>query len=448
MARVVTAFITICMVVIAASVGAVAYMQFGAGLGEAAVLCVMALLVALMVQSEAARRRERRQIAVRFDEVLEHFEATADEIGNVERRLAALEAKAQPDRAKEIAPVIAEVEVLGTIVTQLAEQMTDTETRIAGLEEAIRQVPVMQADRHAPKPVRSEPPPPVVEEIDEDEEERRREAERAEAERRRLLAAVTAALDAGRIELHMQPIVTFPQRHVRFYEVLTRLLTEDGIHIYPEEFLDVAEKAGLMPQIDRFVLQHASRIARRLSQRNRNIGLFCNLSGTSLIDESFFAELTRFLEINRDLVDLMIFELSQGTIRAMGPLELECLTELRNMGCRFSLERIRDLHIDFADLSSRGFRFAKVAAERLLDEESPPRGDIHVVDLAALAARFGIEIIADHIEREAQVIGLLDYDVKFGQGALFAPPKPVRSDVLAALPGSDGASKQPQRRVG
>jgi cyclic-di-GMP phosphodiesterase TipF (flagellum assembly factor) len=55
---------------------------------------------------------------------------------------------------------------------------------------------------------------------------------------------------------------------------------------------------------------------------------------------------------------------------------------------------------------------------------------IHPADLADLLGRYGIDLVADHIESETIVVDLLDFDVRYGQGFLFAPPRPVRSDVL------------------
>ncbi|MCW2308154.1 EAL domain-containing protein [Rhodobium gokarnense] len=453
MARIIAVFVFVCMVVIAGSVGVIAHLQLGAEIGEALLLSAAVMLVVVMLQAESQRRRERRIVASRFDEILENFEATADEITNVERRLVKLEAETQPERSNQIDSLLAEVEVLGAIVKQMAEQLTESEARIAELEERERQAaappPVaMIPSRDAPaREVRGPARDEEAEEraaLAEEEAEaaaRRKESARLDAERRRLVAAVRSALDNDRIELHMQPIVSLPQRQVRFYEVLTRLIEEDGSYLYPETFLHAAESAGQMPRIDRFVLQNASRIARRLTQRNRGLGLFCNLSGTSLVDEQFLGEFERFLEINKDLARSMVFELRQESLRAMGPLELEGLTFLRDLGCRFSLDRVRDLHIDFADLSARGFRFVKLPAGRLLDEDTPPRADIHVADIADLASRHGIEIVADTVEREAQVIGLLDFKLRYGQGAVFAHPKPVRPEVLASLSPPDGTSQ-------
>ena len=50
--------------------------------------------------------------------------------------------------------------------------------------------------------------------------------------------------------------------------------------------------------------------------------------------------------------------------------------------------------------------------------------------MSDLLGRFGIDLIAERIEAEGAVVDLLDYDVRFGQGFLFSPPRPVRAEAL------------------
>jgi cyclic-di-GMP phosphodiesterase TipF (flagellum assembly factor) len=69
----------------------------------------------------------------------------------------------------------------------------------------------------------------------------------------------------------------------------------------------------------------------------------------------------------------------------------------------------------------------------LLNTARPAPTDIHPADLSDLLGRFGIDLIVDRIEHERSVIDLLDYDVRYGQGSLFSPPRPVRAEALQAI---------------
>ncbi|MFL6807522.1 MAG: EAL domain-containing protein, partial [Bradyrhizobium canariense] len=126
-----------------------------------------------------------------------------------------------------------------------------------------------------------------------------------------------------------------------------------------------------------------------------------------------------------------VFEFSQEAVRAMGPIEQECLATLAELGFRFSMDHVMDLRVEPRELADRGFRFIKVPSALLLSRAAAS-GDIHPADFSDLLGRFGIDLIAERIEGERAVIDLLDYDVRFGQGFLFAPPRPLRPEGSSA----------------
>src|SRR5690606_38933564 len=72
--------------------------------------------------------------------------------------------------------------------------------------------------------------------------------------REQVSTMIAQAADANRIDLYLQPVVTLPQRKVRFYEALSRLRTEDGEIIPAVDFVDIAQSAGLMPKIDNMLV--------------------------------------------------------------------------------------------------------------------------------------------------------------------------------------------------
>src|SRR5665213_4046277 len=90
------------------------------------------------------------------------------------------------------------------------------------------------------------------------------------------------AVDANRIDLYLQPIVTLPQRKVRYYEALSRLRTEEGDVITAADFIEYAESVGMMPKIDNLLLFRCVQVTRRLQLKSRDVGLFCNISATTL----------------------------------------------------------------------------------------------------------------------------------------------------------------------
>ena len=162
---------------------------------------------------------------------------------------------------------------------------------------------------------------------------------------------------------------------------------------------------------------------------------FCNVSAATLGNPTNFAQCLDFLEANRALAPSFVLEFKQATFRRLGPTETENLAALSQRGYRFSIDHVTDLRIEPRDLADRGVRFIKVPAALLLDPKQSSNSDIHPSDLSDLLGRFGIDLIAERIEGERAVVDLLDYDVRFGQGFLFAPPRPLRPEGASATGG-------------
>jgi cyclic-di-GMP phosphodiesterase, flagellum assembly factor TipF len=248
------------------------------------------------------------------------------------------------------------------------------------------------------------------------------------------MATIRAAVDANRVDLYLQPIVTLPQRKVRYYEAMSRLRNDRGEVQHAADFIPLAEIGGLMPKIDNLVIFRCVQVVRRLLLKNRDIGLFVNLSGSTLTDSAFFPQFLEFLDANRAIASSLVLELTQSAVRAMGPIEHESLAALAERGYRFSLDNVADLRIEPRELAERGFRFIKVQASLLLNRGGvSTTTDIHPADLSDLVGRFGIDLIAEKIESEGSVVDLLDYDVRYGQGFLFAQPRPVRAEALQGI---------------
>ena len=105
--------------------------------------------------------------------------------------------------------------------------------------------------------------------------------------------------------------MTLPQRKVRYYEAMSRLRTPDGDIVAAADFVPQAERAGLMPKIDNMVIFRCVQVVRRLLLKNREIGVFCNLSGTTLTDATVFQQVLDFMDANRAIAPSVVLELTQ-----------------------------------------------------------------------------------------------------------------------------------------
>jgi len=256
----------------------------------------------------------------------------------------------------------------------------------------------------------------------------------------KLLKTIRASLDENRVDLYLQPIVTLPQRKTRYYEALSRLRDDTGKIIMPDAYMKIAEPAGMMPMIDNILLFRCVHVMRKMVERNREVGVFCNVSTLTLLDSEFFPQFIDYMKHNQDLAGSLIFEFGQATIGASGPLEFESLKALADLGFTFSMDKVERLDVDFQVLADMNFRYFKVPADMFLSDLDRAGSPILAEDFPELLTRSGITLIVEKIEDERSVVNLLDYDIKFGQGYHFSEPRPVRGDILLdALPEAGAA---------
>jgi cyclic-di-GMP phosphodiesterase TipF (flagellum assembly factor) len=439
MIRISTIFVAICMVLIAASLGMVLYTVAGLRPSEAAIVALAAFTFLILYNAVSMRLKDRSDVGVQIADLSRGTADLARQVAEYGRRLAAMETKtasAEHIVNTRVDPLAGEISELGTLVKQLAmtvaahdEALTEFASIAQPAAEVVSPPPPVPAAKPAPAPSVAAPlrksaaaDRPAIQPATQPAGD---EAADASAE---IVAMLRAAVEANRIDLYLQPLVTLPQRKVRYYEVVSRLRDENDKVFKAAEFIAAAELDGLMPRIDNLVMLRCVQVLRRLLVLNKDIGLFCNMSVATLRDTAVFAECLDFLDANRALAPSFLLEFKQSTFRNLGPLESEHLAALAQRGFRFSIDNVTDLRIEPRDLADRGVRFVKVPASLLLDQNRISTSDIHPADLSDLLGRFGIDLIAERIEGERVVVDLLDYDVRYGQGFLFAPPRPLRAD--------------------
>lgn len=430
MIRISTIFITLCMVLVSISVGVVLYALIGLRASESAVVALAVLTVLILYNAVSVRMHGRNNAQSQIADLSQGVADLARQVSDFGRRLAAAESKialansAGSDRLQSgLQSALGEISELGGLVRQLAATVAAHDD-LLNLPSAVSAPAV-------------EPPPPAR---PSDRETLARAMSAAPAVIRatanparthndaQILATIQNAIETGGVDTFLQPIVTLPQRKVRYYEAMTRLRNARGGYLAVGDFIPAAESAGLMGQLDNTVLFRCIQVLQRLHSRNKDAGLFCNVAAATLGDPATFAQCLDLLEANRALAPSLILEFKHDALRRLDITESKHLAALTQLGYRFSVDHVTNLRIEPRELADRGVRFIKMPASLLLDQRQTSASDIHPADISDLLGRFGIDLIAERIENEGAVVDLLDYSIRFGQGFLFAVPRPLRQD--------------------
>lgn len=236
----------------------------------------------------------------------------------------------------------------------------------------------------------------------------------------RALARVSEAIEHDRLDLYLQPVVSLPQRKVRYYEAFSRLRTREGAVLKPSDYLNAAERANRIGVIDNMILLRCIQSLSRIAQADSSVAIFCNISPATLYDTAFFNHFTDYLELNEDLASRLIFEFTYPASQIMHPRFEENLASIAGRGFAFSIDHVPSLDLDWAALRARNFRFAKASAALL--KSTTQFSDARVSELRARIAGAGVSLVAEKVEKESDLPDVYSLGIDYGQGALFGAP--------------------------
>lgn len=244
-----------------------------------------------------------------------------------------------------------------------------------------------------------------------------------------MTVAVQEAVEANRIDIYLQPVVTLPQRTPRFMTASCRLRDAGGRVLPPDQAMAMVAHLGLAQELDNQMLFRCVQMVRRMKRRPRKVGLFCSLSPASLADADFFAQFSEYLESEPELADFLVFELPLAALEDAGGAAARRLTHLMEMGFHLGVTTLTTPRISAEELAQAGISFVRIDAAHLIradrEEEEGPDAELQETAnrdwLSAYVGlrREGILPIAVNVDGEGQVPALLDLEVGLAQGRVF-----------------------------
>ena len=369
-----------------------------AGVEQTLAICAGAIVTALLGQVHlfATRAGESTSLTARMDLVETEQREAKSRADIVEARTQAIETTVKQELTERRDALVSEMRQLETLIERLSQSF---EAKLADAETTGEVAPRDDA----------------------------------------VLRRVKDALEDGRVDLHLQPIVSLPQRRVSFYEGFTRLRDPEGSLILPADILDAARRANLMGVLDNMMLYRSVEVVRRLAARDRRVGVFCNVSSHSLEDPHFFPFFLNHLEQNRDLAGALIFEIRASRFEHRSRQMREAMERLTALGFRFSIDHAESIDIDLPRLQDAGVRFVKLKGGTLIDQLRDPFGPrpqssverkISGEEVSSVCSRYGVTLIAEKIEEEVSVVEVLEYGIPYGQGHIFGAPRPIKSSLM------------------
>ncbi len=234
------------------------------------------------------------------------------------------------------------------------------------------------------------------------------------------VSRIRDSLRTGSFELHFQPVVRLLDGNVGHYEALIRMRGETGELIFPDRFLRTAERFGLMPKIDQWVVDETLRI---LEQRS-DLHVFVNLSGLSLCEPSLLDHIEGRVRESKIRAGQLAFEVTETVaISDIGSLQ-HWIRRLKDLGCAFALDDFGIGFSSFSYLRSLPADYVKIDASFVRNIDTDPTNRALVKAIKAVAGALGKQVIAEAVENRAVESILRDLDIEHGQGWFLGVPSP------------------------
>lgn len=239
-----------------------------------------------------------------------------------------------------------------------------------------------------------------------------------------LESTILEGIERGRCALFFQPQVDIRNRQLIGAEVLLRWRQDDGNYSLPSDFISGAEDTGAMVPLGNWVLDEACRVLAQWQQQGVHIPLSVNISAKQLQQSNLVVLLDTLLKRYNINASQLVLEITETAQISEFDYSLNQLRQLHDLGVLIALDdfgmgyaslyyldRLRSLPIDLLKID-RSFI------------EGIPDDTVMLRIVSAIAEVLALPVIAEGVETDAQLQCLLENNISWGQGYLFAEPLP------------------------
>jgi diguanylate cyclase (GGDEF)-like protein/PAS domain S-box-containing protein len=243
---------------------------------------------------------------------------------------------------------------------------------------------------------------------------------------------IRGALQEDRFALVAQPILDLVTGRVVHHELLLRMIDDDGDLVPPGSFLSIAERFGLVAEIDTWVCRRAIRTL--AEHRGHDLTLEVNLSGASIGSPQLLGTIES--EIAAAGVDprSLIFEVTETAAVSNIPRARAFADRLNALGCRFALDDFGAGFGSFYYLKHLPFDFLKIDGEFVRHCATSSVDRVIISSLVRVASGLGKRTIAEFVDHQSTIDTLRDLGVDMAQGYAIGRPAPLEQWLPAAGP--------------
>ena len=195
----------------------------------------------------------------------------------------------------------------------------------------------------------------------------------------------------------------------------------------PGQFLQAAERNGMMREVDLWVIRNALRwMAENPAKVDAVDGYSINVSGLTLADEKLVDVMRKIIADARVPADKIVFEVTEGSTIESLPVAVNFIHAMKDYGCRFSLDKFGSGEASLAHLEALPIDYVKIDGSLVRDIAADPRDLMVVRSLNEIGHFLGRRTVAECVESREVLMRLRQIGVDYAQGFDIEKPFPLQ----------------------
>ncbi|MGY1812055.1 putative bifunctional diguanylate cyclase/phosphodiesterase [Blastococcus sp. SYSU D00820] len=244
----------------------------------------------------------------------------------------------------------------------------------------------------------------------------------AAARRARLREDLPGASARGELSVAYQPIVSLEEQRVVGVEALLRWRHPDLGDVPPAEFVAIAERAGVIVELQRWALEQAATVVGELPSTGAPLRLGVNISAAHVAARTLVGDVASVLRCTGLAPERLILEITEATLLADGDDVAADVEALRLMGVHVALDDFGTGGSSVTHLTRLPLDILKLDRALVTRIDRDPRSRALCESIVAIGRALGLDIVAEGVETPAQLGVLRGLGCGFAQGFLLARP--------------------------
>ena len=241
----------------------------------------------------------------------------------------------------------------------------------------------------------------------------------------KLIEKAENAFQNNEFKLYIQPKVDREEKVIGG-EALVRWYTDDGIVIYPNSFIDIFERFGIIIKLDKYMLEQVCKQQKKWLQEGKRYHIAINQSPLNLHEDAYVDKIISIIDSYAIPHELLEIEFTENVFIEDKELVQSIITKLHEKGIRVAMDDFGSGYSSFNMLKNFDIDVLKIDKEFLSEEANQERGKILIETIVKMCKQLNIQTVAEGVSTQEQVDFLKRISCDKMQGYYYGKPMPIK----------------------